>query len=174
MKITLVWSVFVYLLHSFRAYFYSFHIFSTRFECIFSCFDFLRRAGDIRAAKQLPNLVELSTTEGWLYMCRQKYTRKECKRCKNTLEMSGEDAKIHSFRVEKTQNYTRFECIFRFIALGDKHDVIKMQGSFFTARELDKKDITAKVKNTQRCRRSMAGSHFYELNAPFEVERRDN
>jgi hypothetical protein len=39
----------------------------------------------------------------------RNYTRFEWRRCKITLVSSGEDAKLHSFRVEKMQNYTRFE-----------------------------------------------------------------
>ncbi len=36
----------------------------------------------------------------------EDYTRNEWKRCKTTLEMSGEDEKLHSKRV---RNYTRNE-----------------------------------------------------------------
>ncbi len=40
------------------------------------------------------------------------YTLKEWRRCKTTLETSGEDVKLHSKRVEKMPNYTRNECSF--------------------------------------------------------------
>jgi hypothetical protein len=44
-------------------------------------------------------------------MCEKlkKHTPNEGRRCKNTLETSAEDVKIHSKRVEKMQNYTRNE-----------------------------------------------------------------
>jgi hypothetical protein len=53
----------------------------------------------------------------------QNHTRNEWRKCKTTLETSGEDVKLHSKRgkkmlkkhskrVEKMQNHTRFECIF--------------------------------------------------------------
>jgi hypothetical protein len=35
---------------------------------------------------------------------RQNYTRNEWRRCKTTLETSGEDVKLHSKRVEKMQS----------------------------------------------------------------------
>ena len=37
------------------------------------------------------------------------YTRNEWRRCKTTLETSGEDAKLHSKRLGKGHNYTRNE-----------------------------------------------------------------
>jgi hypothetical protein len=39
----------------------------------------------------------------------KNYTRNGWRRCKTTLETSGEDAKLHSKQVEKMQNYTRNE-----------------------------------------------------------------
>ncbi len=39
----------------------------------------------------------------------EKYTRNGWGRCETTLVSSGEDDKLHSFRVEKMINYTRFE-----------------------------------------------------------------
>ncbi len=41
-------------------------------------------------------------------MCKN-YTRNEWRRCRNTLETSGEDAGIHSKRVGKMREYTRNE-----------------------------------------------------------------
>jgi hypothetical protein len=41
----------------------------------------------------------------------KKYTRKEWRRWKSTLETSGEDEKVHSKRVEKMKKYTRNEWI---------------------------------------------------------------
>ncbi len=39
----------------------------------------------------------------------ENYTRNEWRRCKTTLETSGEDVKLHSKRVEKMLNYARNE-----------------------------------------------------------------
>jgi hypothetical protein len=40
---------------------------------------------------------------------RENHTRNEWRRCKTTLDTSGEDAKLHSKRVKKMKNYTRDE-----------------------------------------------------------------
>jgi hypothetical protein len=53
--------------------------------------------------KALPNLDFLRS---------ENYTRNGWRRCKITLEMGGEDAKLHSKWVGKICNYTRFECSF--------------------------------------------------------------
>ncbi len=94
-----------HLLHSFRVYF---HIFSTRFECnftssqLFSSVVFRSRTilnmrvtlSQGRFAPTLPVKIHSKGVEKM-----QKYTQNEWRRCKTTLETSGEDVKSHSFRV---------------------------------------------------------------------------
>ncbi len=52
--------------------------------------------------QQVKSLLLMNSHEK--FMKRQNYTRNEWRRCKTTLEMSGEDVKIYSKRVEKIQD----------------------------------------------------------------------
>ncbi len=99
-------------------------IFSTRFECRFSssppvssvvfhvCWSY-NRAGTYMTEVGRLSLIEPYLMQGKIHSKRvemmKNHTRSEWRRCKTTLETSGEDVKLHSKRVEKMGNHTRNE-----------------------------------------------------------------
>ncbi len=108
--------------HSFRVWFSSCSLVSsvvfklfTRFECGFSSFpsgsglqmyNYVLKV-DVLNAVYNPNTTGADSTvpPHWKMQTQAKYTRNEWRRCKTTLETSGEDVKLHSKRVEKTGSY---------------------------------------------------------------------
>ena len=120
----LVSSVFSHLLHSFRVYL---HIFSTSFECGFTCSPLVSSVvshllhsfrvyfsgpGELylspSSLTSLTSLVEGYRTVRERRLGEVNYTRNEWRRCKTTLETSGEDVKLHSKRVGKMLSNLQF------------------------------------------------------------------
>ncbi len=67
----------------------------------------MSQALDKREAEYSDVLAQLGSANLTIKEQVKNYTRNEWRRCKTTLETSGEDAKLHSKRVEKMQNDTR-------------------------------------------------------------------